>query len=176
MSKEMNVPSYFKNVTEVAYPSFSDFPGTGEIGKHYVALDTDKLYRFNGNEYVEFGSNTALNGIYVVNGIKTEDEHGNSFVGSIDKSYNDLLNAVKAGMVPVMYVHDYSYDKENPTALLDESFELYNLVYIVFDDKGFGDEGESDEKYCAAFCYIVGEPAHMMFASTPTENMHILQK
>jgi len=56
MTKKILEPSYFKDVTEVGYANFENFPGEGEPGKIYIAMDTDKAYRFNGNEYVEFGS------------------------------------------------------------------------------------------------------------------------
>lgn len=37
----------------VEYNSLVDFPTTGESGKLYVALDTEKIYRWGGSVYVE---------------------------------------------------------------------------------------------------------------------------
>ena len=45
------LPSYVDDVLE--YANFSAFPGTGETGKIYVALDTNKTYRWSGSAYVE---------------------------------------------------------------------------------------------------------------------------
>jgi len=47
------LPSYVDDVLE--YASRSAFPATGETGKIYVALDTNKTYRWSGSEYVMVG-------------------------------------------------------------------------------------------------------------------------
>lgn len=48
---ESQLPSYVDDVLE--YASRSMFPGTGETGKIYVALDTNILYRWGGTTYIE---------------------------------------------------------------------------------------------------------------------------
>jgi len=45
------LPSYVDDVLE--YANLSGFPGTGETGKIYVALDTNRTYRWSGTVYVE---------------------------------------------------------------------------------------------------------------------------
>lgn len=45
------LPSYVDDVLE--YTNLAGFPGTGETGKIYVALDTNKTYRWSGSAYVE---------------------------------------------------------------------------------------------------------------------------
>lgn len=45
------LPSYVDDVLEFA--NLAGFPGTGETGKIYVALDTSKTYRWSGSAYVE---------------------------------------------------------------------------------------------------------------------------
>lgn len=52
------LPSYVDDVLE--YASVSAFPSTGETGKIYVALDTNKTYRWSGSEYVEISASLAL--------------------------------------------------------------------------------------------------------------------
>lgn len=52
------LPSYVDDVVE--YASQSSFPATGETGKIYVALDTNKTYRWSGSEYVEISPSLAL--------------------------------------------------------------------------------------------------------------------
>ena len=44
------LPSYVDDVIE--YSSVSAFPATGEQGKIYVALDSNKCYRWSGTEYI----------------------------------------------------------------------------------------------------------------------------
>lgn len=52
------LPSYVSDVLE--FPSFDKFPTTGEVNKIYIALDTNKTYRWGGTVYVEIGSSLAL--------------------------------------------------------------------------------------------------------------------
>lgn len=52
------LPSYVDDVIECS--SYSEFPATGETGKIYVALDTNKTYRWGGSSYVEISESLAL--------------------------------------------------------------------------------------------------------------------
>ena len=53
-----NLPSYVDDVLE--YASLSKFPKTGESGKIYTALDTNKIYRWSGSAYVVISETVAL--------------------------------------------------------------------------------------------------------------------
>lgn len=53
-----NLPSYVDDVLE--YASLSEFPTTGESGKIYTALDTNKIYRWSGSAYVVISETVAL--------------------------------------------------------------------------------------------------------------------
>jgi len=55
---QAQLPSYVDDVLE--YASMSAFPATGESGKIYVALDTNKTYRWSGSAYVEISESLAL--------------------------------------------------------------------------------------------------------------------
>lgn len=48
------LPSYVDDVVE--YANLASFPGTGETGKMYVALDTNRTYRWGGSSYVEISA------------------------------------------------------------------------------------------------------------------------
>lgn len=48
------LPSYVDDVLE--YANLAALPGTGETGKIYVALDTNKTYRWSGSAYVEIAA------------------------------------------------------------------------------------------------------------------------
>lgn len=52
------LPSYVDDVLE--YANLASFPVTGESGKIYVALDTNKTYRWSGSAYVEISASLAL--------------------------------------------------------------------------------------------------------------------
>lgn len=49
-----NIPGYVDDVLEFA--NLAGLPATGETGKVYVALDTNKVYRWSGTVYVELSS------------------------------------------------------------------------------------------------------------------------
>ena len=48
------LPSYVDDVIEVA--AYANLPGTGESGKIYVCLDTNKTYRWGGSSYTQITS------------------------------------------------------------------------------------------------------------------------
>jgi hypothetical protein len=52
------LPSYVDDVIEVS--SFSTLPTTGETGKIYITLDTNKIYRWTGSVYVEVSSSATV--------------------------------------------------------------------------------------------------------------------
>lgn len=52
------LPSYVDDVVEG--DSLTDFPKVGEAGKIYVALDTNKTYRWSGSNYVEISASLAI--------------------------------------------------------------------------------------------------------------------
>ena len=52
------LPSYVDDVLE--YADLAHFPEEGETGKIYVALDTNKTYRWGGSAYVEISESLAL--------------------------------------------------------------------------------------------------------------------
>ena len=70
----IQLPSYVDDVLEFA--DLSSFPETGEIGKIYVALDTNKTYRWSGSIYVYITSG----GVDSVNG----------FTGIVNLSKSDI--------------------------------------------------------------------------------------
>jgi hypothetical protein len=48
---QSQLPSYVDDVLEFA--NFASFPAIGEIGKIYIALDTNKQYRYSGSVYIQ---------------------------------------------------------------------------------------------------------------------------
>jgi hypothetical protein len=53
------LPSYVDDVLEFA--DLASFPASGEIGKIYVTLDTNKTYRWSGSTYVEISASLVPN-------------------------------------------------------------------------------------------------------------------
>lgn len=52
------LPSYVDDVLE--YPTLLNFPATGESGKIYVTIDTNKTYRWSGTAYTEISQGVVL--------------------------------------------------------------------------------------------------------------------
>ena len=52
------LPSFVDDVIEVA--NYAALPTVGEIGKIYITLDTNKIYRWSGSIYIEIASNQAI--------------------------------------------------------------------------------------------------------------------
>lgn len=49
-----NLPSFVDDIEE--YPSFADFPETGEDNKIYVDLEENRIYRWSGSMYIEISA------------------------------------------------------------------------------------------------------------------------
>jgi hypothetical protein len=65
------LPSYVDDIIEAA--TLGDFPVTGEASKVYIALDTNKTYRWSGTTYVEV-SPSDVNSVAGHTGIITIDQ------------------------------------------------------------------------------------------------------
>ena len=52
------LPSYVDDVIE--YDTFNSFPVEGEVSKIYIAIDTNKTYRWSGTGYTEISASLAL--------------------------------------------------------------------------------------------------------------------
>jgi hypothetical protein len=52
------LPSYVDDIIEVA--NYAALPATGEIGKIYVTLNNNKIYRWSGSVYIEIAANSAV--------------------------------------------------------------------------------------------------------------------
>lgn len=110
------LPSFVDDVLEFA--NLAAFPATGESGKIYVALDSNKTYRWGGSSYIEIspspGStdavaegatnlyhtaarvlNTVLAGLSLASGAAVVDTDGVLVAfGKLQRQINDLATAV----------------------------------------------------------------------------------
>ena len=77
------LPSFVDDIEE--YASISDFPAIGETGKIYVALDTNKLYRWGGSVYAEVSESIALG-----------ETSSTAYPGNLGKATTDMLALVQA--------------------------------------------------------------------------------
>ena len=78
------LPSYVDDVEE--YATALSFPTIGESGKIYVALDTNKTYRWSGSNYVVVGGDLALG-----------ETSSTAYAGNKGKANADAISAIKNG-------------------------------------------------------------------------------
>jgi hypothetical protein len=106
------LPSYVDDVLEFA--DLAAFPATGESGKIYVALDTNKQYRWSGSTYVQItsGAVDSVNGatgivvldagdIQMVSEATSIESKLVSLQGEVDAVEGDVANLVTLSGVAV---------------------------------------------------------------------------
>ena len=76
------LPSYVDDVLEFA--NLAGFPGTGEAGKIYVAIDTNKTYRWSGSAYIYITSG-AVDSVAGKTGVVTLVK-GDVGLGNVDNT------------------------------------------------------------------------------------------
>ena len=86
------LPSYVDDVLEFA--KLTSFPGTGETGKIYVALDTNKCYRWSGSTYIEISATEVPAATAsILGGIKTGyTTNDKNYKVQVDASNNAYVN------------------------------------------------------------------------------------
>lgn len=103
------LPSYVDDVIEVS--SFGTLPTTGETGKIYITLDTNKIYRWTGSVYVEVSSSAAVWG-----GITGTLSNQTDLQTALDAKQDDLNGTgfVKASGTTISYDNTTYYPASNP--------------------------------------------------------------
>lgn len=96
------LPSYVDDVIEVA--NFASLPGTGETGKIYVTLDTNKVYRWSGTVYVEIVSGAVWGGI--TGTLSNQTDLQTALDGKANTSHTQALSTItqsgaSTGQVPI---------------------------------------------------------------------------
>lgn len=124
------LPSYVDDVLE--FDTFVNFPITGESGKLYLALDTNKLYRWSGSSYVDITQLESDNLQTITNRGATTD---NDIVSTADIQGNTLsVTSQIDDTQKVTFKGDNifdSYDLEFPdwsgtaTVMIEENIPLY---------------------------------------------------
>ena len=125
--KNTQLPSYVDDVIEVA--NYAALPATGESGKIYVTLDTNKTYRWSGSAYVLISeslalgetSSTAYRGdrgktAYDHSQITTGNPHGTTAaqVGALALTGGELSDTLRIIEGHVIDSSDYTLDLYTP--------------------------------------------------------------
>lgn len=86
------LPSYVDDVLE--YADLASFPATGEQGKIYVALDTNKCYRWSGSAYIYITSG-AVDSVNSQTGVVVLDAADIGLAGPTGFGAADVQNALE---------------------------------------------------------------------------------
>lgn len=89
------LPSYVDDVVE--YSAKANFPATGETGKIYVDLSTNKTYRWGGSAYVEISASLAI-------GITAGTAFDGAAGKAVEAAVKTLQNANKSNLVELSSV------------------------------------------------------------------------
>jgi hypothetical protein len=114
------------DVIEVA--SFSALPSTGETGKIYITLDTNKIYRWSGSVYVEISSSTAVWG-----GITGTLSAQTDLQTALDAKQDDLNGTgfVKASGTTISYDNTTYYPASNPNGYTTNTGTVTSVALTV---------------------------------------------
>lgn len=131
------LPSYVDDVLE--YNTRTAFPTTGESGKIYIALDTNKTYRWGGTTYVELKSNIALgetsSTAYAgdkgkknredIENLQSNQSKFNTSLADVRSSFNNYASA----KTPIIdKVEPHIADKQNPHSVTKAQVGLSNVT------------------------------------------------
>jgi hypothetical protein len=89
------LPRYVDDVVEAAH--LAAFPATGETGKIYVALDTNKVYRWSGSAYVYITSG-AVDSVAGKTGVVTLVK-GDVGLGNVDNTADSAKSVASAAIL-----------------------------------------------------------------------------
>lgn len=90
------LPSYVDDVVEAA--SADTLPGVGEAGKLYVVLDTNKVYRWSGTQYVTVAAGEGVQSVGGLTGVVTLTQLGLNLVDNTRDADKPLATAAVAAL------------------------------------------------------------------------------
>jgi hypothetical protein len=120
------LPSYVDDVIEVS--SFSTLPATGETGKIYITLDTNKIYRWSGSVYVEVSSSAAVWG-----GITGTLSNQTDLQNALNAKQDDLNGTgfVKSDAGTISYDNTTYYPASNPNGYTANTGTVTSVALTV---------------------------------------------
>lgn len=121
------LPSYVDDVVEAA--NLAGFPATGETGKIYVALDTNKTYRWSGSAYV-FITSGAVDSVAGKTGVVTLVA-GDVGLGNVEnKSSATIRSEITSGNVTTALGFT-PYNATNPSGYITSAGTAANVSGTV---------------------------------------------
>ena len=130
------LPSYVDDVLE--YANVNSFPTTGEVGKIYVALDTNKIYRFSGTQYTVISETLSLG--------ETANTAYSGASGKANATAIEALQGKFTGDAANKALQVCS--KTNHDTYVDYD-ELHNAILLAKNAVVARVDGDNDEEYIA---------------------------
>lgn len=120
------LPSYVDDVIEVS--SFGTLPTTGETGKIYITLDTNKIYRWSGSVYVEVSPSTTVWG-QITGTLSNQTDLQNA----LNAKQDDLNGTgfVKADGTTISYDNTTYYPASNPNGYTSNTGTVTSVALTV---------------------------------------------
>lgn len=132
------LPSYVDDVLE--YANRQAFPETGESGKIYVALDTNKTFRWSGSAYVEISPSLVIG---TTTGTAYDGGSGQALADKLSGIENgaqvNVLDGVKVNGV-AQTITDKKVDISVPTALSQLSADATHRVVTDSEKTAWGNK------------------------------------
>ena len=117
---QAQLPSYVDDVLE--YSNQSSFPATGESGKIYVALDTNKTYRWSGSAYVEISQSLALG-----------ETSSTAFAGDRGKAIEDKIPSNASSSNKMVTANDISGKVDKVANVQENNFASFDANGCIKD-------------------------------------------
>lgn len=125
------LPSYVDDVVEVA--NYAALPVTGEVGKIYITLDTNYIYRWTGSTYVEIKDSSAVWGA-ITGTLSNQTDLQNAL--NLKQNQLNGIGFVKASGTTISY--------DNSTYALDSAVVKLTGSQSIAGDKRFLDNAIFD--------------------------------
>lgn len=131
------LPSYVDDVLE--YANLAAFPATGETGKIYVALDTNKTYRWSGSTYVYITSG-AVDSVAGKTGVVTlaSSDVG---LGSVENKSSATIRSEITSSNVTTALGFTPYNSTNPSGFITSSaLSPYQLASTAITTSNIGSQ------------------------------------
>lgn len=126
------LPSYVDDVLE--YPTLSGFPITGESGKIYVALDSNKLYRWSGTTYIEVSPMGYVPTLYPKVKILDYTQDATNYILRVSSTQSAPVNGY-AGPFFEVVIHSASLKAQN-ISIVEDSVNQSTFSSTAYQNLG----------------------------------------
>lgn len=126
------LPSYVDDVLE--YPTLSGFPTSGESGKIYVALDSNRLYRWSGTTYIEVSPMGYAPTLYPKVKILDYTQDATNYILRVSSTQSAPVNGY-AGPFFEVVIHSASLKAQN-ISIVEDSINQATYSSTAFTNLG----------------------------------------